>query len=207
MNKTILFDDAEVNKKDFYDAKEAIPLNSVDISNIAVSNIVKNNNDTSKYFIGYLHGVDEISPLCIILPQMSGCTKYFENGGKNMLFKIENDELYIKYNQIWNKIKELLRVKFYSEPIYDDKYIKAKVKTFSNVINTLFSGDEIRKERVEYVCISCIAIDSVLKIKHKYHPQVYLEQYKYKMKKKELKSFIDYEVDFDSGYDSDLGDS
>ena len=90
---------------------------------------------------------------------------YFENGEKKMSFRIEDDEVYIKYNQIWNKIKELLGVKFYSQPIYDDKYIKTKVKTFSEVINTLFSGDEIPKEGVKYVCISCISIDSVLKIK------------------------------------------
>ena len=54
--------------------------------------------------------------------------------------------------------------------------------------------------------ILCISIDSLLKIKNKYHPQVYLEQCKYKIKKKELKNFSDYEVDFDSDYDSDLGD-
>ena len=108
MNKTILFNDVEVNKKDFSDAKIAIPLNSVDISNIVVSNKGKNDNDTSKYFIGYLHDNDEISPLCIILPQMSGYIKYFKNGGKNMSFNIEDDEVYVKYNQIWKKIKELL---------------------------------------------------------------------------------------------------
>ena len=110
----------------------------------------------------------------------------------------------MKYNQIWNKVKELLEVKFYSEPIYDDKYIKTKVKTFSSVINTLFSGDKIPKERVEYVCILCISIDSVLRVDKKNYPQVYLEQCKYKMKKKELKSFIDYEVDLDSDYENDL---
>ena len=175
MNKTILFNDVEVNKKDFYDAKKAIPLDSVEISNIVVSNKVKNNNETSKYFVGYSNNIDEISPLCIILPQRSGYIRYFENGGKNMSLKIEDDEIYVKYNQIWNKIEELLGVKFYSEPIYDDKYIKTKVKTFSSVVNTLLSGDEIPKERVEYVCISCISIDSVLKLKNKYHPQVYLK--------------------------------
>ena len=135
---------------------------------------------------------------------MSGYIKYFENGMKNMSFKIEEDYVYIKYNQIWNKIKELLGVKLYSEPIYDDKYIKTKVKTFSSVINTLFSGDEIPKERVEYVCITCISIDSVLRADKKNYPQVYLEQCKYKIKKKELKNFFDYEVELnsDSDYES-----
>ena len=49
---------------------------------------------------------------------MSGYIKYFKNRGKNMSFKIEDEDVYIKYNQIWNRIKDLLNVKFYSEPIY-----------------------------------------------------------------------------------------
>ena len=56
-----------------------------------------------------------VTPLSIILPQVSGWTKYFENGGKNMSFKIEDDSVYLKYNEIWNKIKKLLGgVKFHS---------------------------------------------------------------------------------------------
>ena len=94
-----------MTKKDFDDAKKAIPLNLVDINNIAASNKVKNNNETSKSFIGYLNDIDDVSPLGIILPQMDGYIKYFENGGKNMSFKIENDEVYVKYSPIWNKIK------------------------------------------------------------------------------------------------------
>ena len=58
-------------------------------------------------------------------------------------------------------------VKFHSEPIYDDTYIKTKVKPFSEVIKTLFDGNEIPKERIEYVCIACISVDSVLKIDKK----------------------------------------
>ena len=118
--------------------------------------------------------------------------------------KIDDDSVYVKYNQIWNKIKELLSVKFYSEPIYDDSYIKTKVKTFSDIIKTLFSGDEIPNERVEYACIACIRIDSVLKVHKKSYPQVYLGQCKYKIKKREPKNFIDdYEIDLDSDYESD----
>ena len=60
----------------------------------------------------------------------------------------------------------MLSVKFYSEPICDNKYIKIKVKTYSDVINTLFNGD-IPKERVEYSCISVIIIDSVLRVHKK----------------------------------------
>ena len=89
MNKKLMSNDVEVNKKNFYDAKKAIPLNLVDVNNIVVSNRVKNNNDASKYFIGYMHDIDAVSPLCIILPQMSGYIKYFENGGKNMSLRLK----------------------------------------------------------------------------------------------------------------------
>ena len=70
------------------------------IDNIVISNKTKKNSETSKYFIGYFNDIDSVSPLCIILPQMSGYIKYFDNGGKNMSFKIEYDEVYVKYTQI-----------------------------------------------------------------------------------------------------------
>ena len=200
---TLIFGDTEVTKKKFYDNKETVSLNLIDINKIVVSNKTKGNNERSKYFIGYMDNIGEITPLYIVLPQMSGYIKYFENGGKNMSFKIDDDSVYIKYNQIWNKIKELLGVKLYSEPIYDDSYIKTKVKTFSGIIKTLFSGDEIPKERLEYACIACVSVDSVLKVDKKNYPQFYLEQCKYKLKKREPKNVIDYEIDLDSGYESD----
>ena len=52
------------------------------------------------------------------------------------------------------------------------------------MIHTLFSGDEIPKERIHYVCIAAICIDSVLRKDKKNYPQVYLEQCKYKTRKK-----------------------
>ena len=110
----------------------------------------------------------------IILPQMSGYIKYIDNDGKNMSFKIEDESVYLKYTEIWNTIKKLLNTIFHSQPIYDDKYIKTKVKTFSSMINTLFSENEIQKERIHYICIAAICIDSVLRIDKKNYPQVSL---------------------------------
>ena len=104
-----------------------------------------------------------------------------------------------------NIILKCKNVKFHSQPIYDDKYIKTKVKTFNDMINTRFSGDEIPKERVHYVCITLICIDSVLSIDKNY-PQVCLEQCKYKIRKlKKLVDFIDDEADL-SPDDSDYLD-
>ena len=105
---------------------------------------------------------------------MSGYIKYFDNGGKNMSLKIEDESVYLKYTEIWNKIKYSLNLKFYSQPIYDDKYIKTKVRTSSSMINTLFSGNEIPKERNHYICIAAICIDYVLRVDKKNLPQVYL---------------------------------
>ena len=74
-------------------------------------------------------------------------------------------------------------LKLHGEPIYDDSYIKTKVKTFSDISKTLFDGNKIPKERIEYASIACISIDSVLKVDKKNYPQVYLEQCKYKVKR------------------------
>ena len=89
-------------------------------------------------------------------------------------------------------------MRLHSEPIYDDKYINTKVKTFNEMINTLFTEDKIHKHKVHYVCIAAICIDSILRTDKKNYPQVYLEQCKYKIKKKELVSIIDDEVDISS---------
>ena len=65
---------------------------------------------------------------------MIGYIKYFEDGGKNMSFMIKDDNVLDKYNKIWDKIKEKLHIKFHSMPIYDETYIKAKVREFDGVI-------------------------------------------------------------------------
>ena len=129
---------------------------------------------------------------------MSGYIKYFENGGKSMSFKIKDESVYLKYTEIWSKIKRSLNTRFHSQPIYDDKYITTKVKTFSRMINTLFSGNEIPKERNHYICIAAICVDSVLKVGKKSYPPVYLEQCKYKIKRRKPVDFIDAEVDLSS---------
>ena len=86
---------------------------------------------------------------------MSGYIEYFENGSKNMTFIIKDDDVLHTYNEIWNKIKTTLNVKFHNMPVYDEKYIKTKVRDFNRVIKTNFLGDEIPKESMHYICIVC----------------------------------------------------
>ena len=202
--QTLKFGDILVDKKEFHASKQAIALNLVNTNKIIVSDKFKHINDGSKFFIGYLHDDNVIRPLCIVLPQMSGYIKYFDNGGKNMSFKIEDESVYLKYTEIWNKIKKSLNTRFHSQPIYDDKYIKTKVKTFGSMINTFFSENKFPKERNHYTCIAAICIDSVLKIEKKNYPQVYLEQCKYEIKRRKPVDFIDAEVDLNSSNTDDL---
>ena len=82
-----------------------------------------------------------------------------------MSFVINNGGLLEKYNEIWNKIKNTLNIKFHSMPVYDEKYLKAKVRKFNGVIKINFLVDEITKQKVHYACIACITTDSVMKMK------------------------------------------
>ena len=83
-------------------------LDSVDLSKIVVSSRWKLKDTTYKYFCGCLNN-DVIKPLCVILPQMDGYIKHFDNGRKNMSFVTDDKEVYEKYDEIWNVIKELLK--------------------------------------------------------------------------------------------------
>ena len=113
-----------------------------------------------------------------------------------------------KYDEIWNVVKSLLTLKFAASPIRDDKYISAKLKIFKKInIATFNNNNVVPTEKNHYFCIPAIDIDSVLKIDKKAYPQAYLEECKYKLKKRKLVSFIDSEIiddDSDSDIDSDI---
>ena len=93
MSENILkFDNIRVNNKEFHNSTQSINLDSVNVDQIVVSDNFKHSDDGFKYFIGYKEG-EIFKPLCIILPQMSGYIKYFEDGGKSMSFMIKNDDV------------------------------------------------------------------------------------------------------------------
>ena len=84
-----------------------------------------------------------------------------------MSFVVKDDHVLDKYNEIWNRIKKTSNIKFHSMPVYDEKYIKTKVKEFNGVVKTNFLSDKIPKEGVHYPCIACITIDFVMRMKKK----------------------------------------
>ena len=172
--KTPKLDNIRVNKKECHKSKQPINLDSVKVGQIVASGKFKHNDDGFKYFIGYKEG-EVVKPLCIILPQMNEYIKYFEEGDKNMSFIIKNNDVLGKYNEIWDKIKGKLNIKVHSMPVYDEKYMKAKVREFNGVTKINFLGDKVPKENEHYTCIACITINSVMRMEKKNYPQVYLE--------------------------------
>ena len=201
----IKFGDKEVYKKKFYSSKQAISLDSLDLNKIVVSKKWKINDATCKYICGYLNNAT-IQPLCVILPKMDGYIKYFDDGGKNMSFVTDDEKIHKNCNEIWEVVKKLLKVDFAVDPIRDDKYLVAKLKTFDRINRTTFNNNNsIPIERNHYICIPAIDIDSVLKIDKRAYPQAYLEKCKYKLKKRKIMNYTDDEV-IDEDSDSDIDD-
>ena len=140
------FGNKEINKKEFYSSKEAILLDSVDLSKIVISKKWKIDDKTYKYFCGYLNN-DVFKPLCVILPQMNGYIKYFDDGGKNMSFVTDDENVYEKYNEIWEVIRNLLKIDFTVNPVRDDIYLVAKLKIFNKINKTTFTNNAIPMEK------------------------------------------------------------
>ena len=138
----------------------------------------------------------------IVLPQMSGYIKYFENGGKSMSFIIKDDDALVKYNEIWNEINKTFNKELHRMPVYDEKYIKAKLKEFNGLIKTNFLGGEAAREDVHYTCIACITIDSVMRMEKRNYLQAYLEECQYKINKTKMLDFINTELESDSELES-----
>ena len=121
-----------------------------------------------------------------------------------MSFVPDDEKVYEKYDEIWNVVKNLLKLKFAASRIKNDKYILAKLKIFKKKNLTTFNNNILPIEKNHYVCISAIDIDSVLKFDKKAYPQAYLEECKHKLKKRKIVSFINSEITDDSDSDSDI---
>ena len=138
--REIKFGNKEVNKKEFYSSKQAISLDSVDLNKIVVSKKWKINDTTYKHICGYLNN-DTIQPLCVILPQIDGYIKYIDDGGKNMSFVTNDEKIYEKNNEIWEIIRNLLKIDFNVNPVRDDICLVAKLKIFNKINRTTFNNN------------------------------------------------------------------
>ena len=89
------------------------------------------------------------------------------------------------------------------------KYLKTKIKSYTRKMNTSPQNNIIPKEGSQFICLSVILINSVIRSGENYYPQVFLEEYKYvveeKKAEKKMPEFITDNIEISS--DSDREDS
>ena len=149
----IIFGYKQRNRKDFYSTRDTILSNKVDTGKIIVSDEVIVDNNSKKFIIGYKNN-DIIIPLSIQLLRIDGYIKYLESGAKKMFFLIKEGDklLYTLYSKIWKRISSIIKVKY---PIYNKKIIAARLKTFGEQNNTIFTDNndvivKMPKENIRY---------------------------------------------------------
>ena len=122
---------------------------------------------------------------------MTGYVRKFE-GNTTMHFKISSKQLLKKYIQIWKWVEKLLKIGFYSKPVYGDnnKYIKTKIKIYAGNMITNVQG-----KNVPCKCLLIIMLDSVIKTKKKYYPKIRLEECKYEQEEIKVENIIDDDLE------------
>ena len=122
---------------------------------------------------------------------------------RQCLSKVTDKKLLKNYIKIWEKVSNLMDIKFDSEPFYgnNNKYIKTKIKIYKDIVNTNFQGKKVPKENASYKCLSLIMVDSVIKTSKEYYPQTLLEEYKHETKKTKMENLINYELELSSSDD------
>ena len=106
------------------------------------------------------------------------------------LLKATDKKLLKEYTKIWERVGNLMNIEFHSEPIYgeNDWYIKTKIKSYRDKVNTNFQGKKMPKENKSYKCLSLTMLDFVIRVNKKYYPQTLLEECKYEIKKNKMEN-------------------
>ena len=122
--KVFTIGDQYINKNAFHKHKHLVDIDKVDTKRTVLAKTSSYSIKGSlKYFIRYItnYYILNIKPLCIKLPQINGCVKYFDSNNKRINLLVRNVELLKKYNKKWNKISNLLKTGFNRERVYDNK--------------------------------------------------------------------------------------
>ena len=109
---------------------------------------------------------------------------------------------YLK-NTIWEKVKNSLKKEFDSEPVYNEKYLKAKIKSYNGKISTNFHDNKIPEEGSQLICLSVILINSVFRTGKNYYPRVFLEECKFVVKEKMIPKYIIDDTEISSNSDKE----
>ena len=101
----------------------------------------------------------------------------------------------------------LLKKGFDSQPVYNKKYLKTKIKSYEEKINTNLHNGKMPNEDFHHNFLSVILIDFIFNIGKHYYPQVFLEEYKYTDQEKKVTGHITKDLDIFSGEESSHGES
>ena len=107
----------------------------------------------------------------------------------NMSFLIKDDELLEKHNEIWENVKNIIKKEFDSKPVYNEKYLKAKIKWYNGNINTNFHNNKIPREGSQFIWSLVILEDSVFRTGKNNYLQVFFK-YRYAVKEKNIPKYI-----------------
>ena len=203
--KTINFRDKKIDKKVFYNNKKQFNIKDTDINKKLISKPESyDKNNVRKCIIGYNDNI--IRPLQLFLPKMTGYLNIFESGTRKMSFITDNNEFLERYTTIWEKISDLINKKFDSDPVYNNKYINTKIRSYNNDIKTNFrnidnKNNKLPEKNKPYKCVSLISLDSIIKINEKYYPQILLQECVYKLTNKQVENIIT-NINLDSSSES-----
>ena len=109
--------------------KNPIAVYDVHINKILVSNKVSFGEKGFQYFTSY-KDCKKVKLICVMLPKMSACRREFDEA-QYMPFLIKNDELLEKYKENWDKVSNTIKKRFDSEPVYNEKYLRTKIKSYN----------------------------------------------------------------------------
>ena len=127
-SKILSYGETAIIKSAFHKKTTSININEIEINRIVLFNKTSYSNKGSlKHYIGYRHTDGIISPLNIRLSQLTGYVKHFSDENKLINFSVTDKKLLKKYNEIWCKIKSLFKKEFDKSPVYENKYITAKL--------------------------------------------------------------------------------
>ena len=111
--------DTEIEKHKIHQNKSPISINKIDINKLVESNKVPFSKKGFRYFVGYKYS-KKVKPLCIFLPKISAYRRHFDKA-KYMSFLIKDNELFKKYNEIWEKVSNNIKKRFDKKPVYNEK--------------------------------------------------------------------------------------
>ena len=126
---------------------------------------------------------------------MNAYAKYFDKSSKYMNHLVKDEKILKKYLKIWSKIKRLIKKGLNSEPVYNDKYIKTKIKIYNDKVYTNFQHNKMPKDNEYCACLSVILLDSIFVNSNKeYYPQIFLEECKYAIKDRKIINTINEDL-------------